>query len=304
MSKEGKELNDAKIKSGTIIRSYSDWFDVLTPDGVFACQLRGRFRKTGRALTGDRVRISTHDDGTGVIEEIEERSNQLLRPRIANVDQGVMVMSLAQPDLNLPLLDRALVLMEHEGLEVLICFNKVDLVPEEEACEATELYARAGYPVLISSTKMGVGIETLREKLTGMISVLAGPSGGGKSSLLNAVRPGLRLNVAPVSKATGRGRHTTRQVELLEVSEGALVADTPGFSRLELGFLSKWDISEYFREMAQLRQECRFPDCLHRREPDCRVKQAVKQGEVAESRYKNYLMLVEECEEMERRKYS
>ena len=274
-------------------------------DGVFACQLRGKFRKQGgRALTGDWVSISTHEDGTGVIEAIEKRTNRLQRPPVANVDQAVIVVSLAQPDLNLPLLDRSLVLVEHEDLEILICLNKIDLVSEDITNSTLDLYTKAGYRALGTSSELGTGIDELKQQLTGVTSVLAGQSGVGKSSLLNAIRPGLRLSVAPVSKGTGQGRHTTRKVELLQISDDALIADTPGFSRLDLEYLSKWEVSDYFREMEQLRHECRFPDCLHRHEPDCAVKAALSEGLIAESRYNNYLLLVNECEERERRKYS
>ncbi len=302
--REVKKLQGVKMTEGRIIRSYSDWFDVLTPHGVFACQLRGRFRRIGRPLTGDWVSITAHDHETGVIEQIHERKNQLHRPPVANVDQAVLVMSLVQPDLNVMLLDRSLVLVEHEGLDSLICFSKTDLVPEDVVRNVVALYSQAGYRTLPVSTRTEAGIDTLHEHLMGKTSVFAGPSGAGKSSLLNAIHPGLRLAVATVSKSTGRGRHTTRKVELLKVSEDALVADTPGFSRLDMTFLTKWDVSQYFRELAERKDQCRFLDCLHRQEPGCAVKQAVEDGIIARSRYENYLILVTECEDIERRKYT
>lgn len=248
-----------------------------------------------------------YEDGPGpggVITGILPRRNQLVRPPVANVDQAVVVVTIKNPDLQLPLLDRLLLLVAHQDLDPLVCLNKLDLCRPSEVQDFLALYGGAGYRTLAISANGGIGLAELAAELAGRVSVMAGQSGVGKSSILNALRPGLELRVGRVSQGSGRGRHTTRRVELLDVGNAALVADTPGFSRLDLDFLDKFELASYFPDMAGLQPDCRFPDCLHRHEPDCAVKAEVEAGRLAPSRYLNYLAFLEEIEEFERRKYS
>jgi ribosome biogenesis GTPase len=292
------------VRKGRIVRAFSNVFEVKSGDEVISCALRGRFRREGRpALAGDLVEFRMLDDGTGVIEDLAPRVTELVRPPIANVDQAVVVVTLEQPPLNRPLLDRLLVLAAHARLQPLVCVNKTDLYAPGAADELVSIYSRAGYSTVAVSALTGAGLAALRRLLAGRVSVFAGQSGVGKSKLLNALRPGLSLRVGEVSTGIGRGRHTTRRVELLDIGDSALVADTPGFSRLDLDFVTTGELASLFFEFERLAPNCRFSDCLHRHEPDCAVRAGLQRGEVAASRYENYLTFLEEIGERERRKY-
>jgi len=292
-------------RTGRVIRSFSDVYEVLNGGGITSCKLRGRFRKDHlTVLTGDWVRFVASPGGGGVIFDLLPRRNQLIRPPVANVDQVVVVATLVRPGLDRVLLDRMLVLVSHEGLDAVICLNKLDLGPTEGVSEFLELYTGAGYRTLAVSARTGAHLSELSSELAGRISVMAGPSGVGKSSILNGLQPGLQLRVDRVSQSSGRGRHTTRRVELLEVGNGAWVVDTPGFNRLDLDFVPKLELAAHFPDLARFGSGCRFRDCLHRQEPDCAVRSALDQGGIAQSRYLNYLTFLEEIEGFERRRYS
>lgn len=287
---------------GIIIKGYSGFYYVQTDSEVWECTLRGKYRiKNQDFLVGDRVIIRPVNDGKAVIEKVLTRTNQLVRPPVANVEQVIIVMSLGNPPPDLMLLDRLLVMGEFHGLELVIAFNKADLVSQDFMEQHCSIYKNIGYTVILSSAKTLMGINELRECLKDKISVLAGPSGVGKSSLLNAVQPGLSLKTGEVSHKSRRGRHTTRHVELLGLAGGGFVADTPGFSRLDLPEMLREDLAYYFPEIAELQVNCRFASCLHHTEPDCAVRSAVDAGSVDTGRYNNYLYLLEEVISNERR---
>lgn len=267
----------------------------------YRCRARGRFRKDGTCLyVGDRVRIAPLAGTEGVLEEVEPRETFLVRPPVANVDQVVVVCSPQKPPLSLQLLDRLLVLAENRHLRAVICMNKEDLPHDEEEETLRRLYGDAGYTILFTSAKFGQGIEELINELRGRVSVMAGPSGVGKSSILNKVQPGLQLRTGEISEKLQRGRHTTRHVELLRLDCGGFVADTPGFSQLDLSDVSSDSLPGCFPEFQRIACRCRFHTCKHRDEPDCAVKAAVTAGELAQSRYENYLIFLSEVTAQER----
>lgn len=289
---------------GLVVKTYSNIHQVLAGGRVVACKPRGRLRKEGlRVLAGDRVRLTVLDDHTGVIEEVLPRRAALVRPPVANVDLAVVVFTLREPDLNRAMLDRMMVLVEAAGLDALLCLNKRDLLAAGEADGVISCYRRAGYPVVLTAAKEGRGVEALLPFLQNRISVLAGQSGVGKSTLLNALRPGLGLRTGDLSARASRGRHTTRHVELLPVAGNGLVADTPGFSFLSLEGLARQDLAFFFPEMRPFSPRCRFSTCMHRQEPDCAVKEAVEAGQIDGVRYEHYLQFLSELEEIEARQY-
>ncbi len=292
---------------GLIIRAQSGFFTVQTDEGQqVVCQLRGRLKRGPRtgdiAAVGDRVRITVLPDGSGVIEEIEERERAIVRldPRpqglyrqilLANPDQAVFVFACAHPSPRLRMLDRFLVIAEKQEIPVLIIANKVDLVTPEEARALFGRYEEIGYPVLYTSAEKRIGIDELRERLTGKLNALAGPSGAGKSSLLNAMQPGLGLAVREVSHRTKKGRHTTVVRQLFPLDGGGYVADTPGWKSLALWDTEPEEIDGYFPEIAPLVAECAFSDCTHTHEPGCAVRAAVEAGKIHPERYESYLRL-------------
>lgn len=290
------------VLQGIIIRAVGGFYDVRTDDGnEYRCRARGRLKKDGVTLyVGDRAQISPLSANEGVLESVEPRASLLARPPVANVDQVMIVCAPQDPPLSLQLLDRLLVLAENRRLRAVICMNKEDLPHDEEEEFLRSLYGGAGYLLLMTSAKYKQGIEDVKQELCGRISVLAGPSGVGKSSLLNSIQPGLQLRVGEISERLKRGRHTTRHVELLMLDCGGLVADTPGFSQLDLSDVSSEDLPYCFPEFQAFAERCRFNGCLHREEPDCGVKAAVAAGEIGISRYENYLVFLDEVTAQER----
>ncbi len=289
---------------GRVLRGVGGLYDVQTGGGrIIRCRPRGKIKQSVTILAGDRVRYLPLGENEGIIEEVLPRSTVIYRPAVANVDQLIVVSACARPDPQLLLMDKLLVLAESRGLTPVVCLNKIDLVPDSVPEELAAIYEKAGYTVLKCSAKLGVGIEELRRCLQGKTSSFAGPSGAGKSSLLNAVQPGLRLITGEVSRKTGRGRQTTRQVALLPLECGGYVADTPGFSQLRLDDLDQLKLDSYFPELRKYKTYCRFTSCLHRSEPDCGVKEALKDGQIAESRYQNYVLLLDELEDLARTRY-
>jgi ribosome biogenesis GTPase len=295
-----------KSLTGLIVRAQSGFYTVETREGPFVCQLRGRLKKGPRegdlAAIGDRVRITRLEDGTGMVEEIEERGRAIVRldPRpqgvyrqilLANADQAVFVFACARPHPKLRMLDRFLVIAEKQRIPAVILANKVDLVGEGQAEQTFGPYPGLGYPVLYTSAKTGLGVEALRALLKGKISALAGPSGAGKSSLLNAMQPGLGLEVNEVSAGAKKGVHTTVVRQLFPLAEGGYVADTPGWKSLALWDTAPEEIDGYFPELRERVAHCQFSDCTHIHEPGCAVLAAVAQGEVHPDRYRSYLRL-------------
>ncbi|MEW5763140.1 MAG: ribosome small subunit-dependent GTPase A [Bacillota bacterium] len=284
-----------------IVKILGGYFYVHDGARVRPCVVRGRVKARERLLVGDRVLLSALPDGKGVVEEVRPRVNSLGRPPVANVDQAVLVFSFAQPPPDLFLLDRLLVLAAYAGVTPLVVASKADLAANAAAHTWPAIYRRAGYEVLVTSTVTGAGLEALAAALAGRISVLAGPSGSGKSSLLNALAPQLLRKTGDISRRLGRGRHTTREVTLLPLSGSGWVADTPGFSVLELPPLEERELAGYFPEIAALSERCRFTGCLHYREQGCAVKQGVAGGLVAPSRYEHYKSFLKEILARERK---
>jgi ribosome biogenesis GTPase / thiamine phosphate phosphatase len=291
---------------GLITSSQSGFYTVATDEGDRVCQLRGRLKKGRKegdiVAVGDRVRISTLPDDKGMIEEVEPRQRMISRmaptPRgeyqqiiIANPDQAVFVFACADPDPHLGMLDRFLVIAEKQMTPALIVANKVDLVRMENAKDIFGHYEPIGYPVIYTSVVSNQGIDDLRDHLKNNISLFAGPSGVGKSSLLNAVQPGLGLEVRDVSRATGKGRHTTVVRKLFPVESGGYVADTPGLKALALWDIEPEELDGYFPEMRSLVDQCQFNDCTHIHEPGCAVLSAVNEAKIHKERYNSYMRM-------------
>jgi ribosome biogenesis GTPase len=296
--------------AGTILRAISGFYTVRTDDGRdVECRLRGRVKKerqaTDLAVIGDRVRVRVLPDGTGVIEEVEERHSRFSRrqpgPRgtwkedmlVANLDQVLVVFACADPPPHVRMLDRFLVVAEHNEIPAVVVANKVDLVGLDRARQTFGLYERIGYPVHYVSAREGIGVEDLADRLSGRTSVVTGPSGVGKSTLLNAVQPGLRLATGEVSEALHKGRHTTTSAELhpLTAPGGGFVADTPGLRELGLWQIPDEELPWCFPELVPHLGGCAFNDCSHLHEPRCAVRAAVDAGEIPAERYDSYRRL-------------
>ena len=276
-----------------IIKALSGFYYVQTEDGVVECRARGRFRRQEQSpLVGDFVRITRQGD-KGVLEALLPRKNAFIRPAVANIDQLVVLASCAIPVTEPFLIDRVLAIAQLQNVPALVVVNKDDLAPAQPLAE---IYRRAGVPVLVTSAETGEGIEALREALAGKLSCLTGNSGVGKSSLLNRACPQLQLPVGEVSEKLGRGRHTTRHIELYSLGSNTFVADTPGFSafdteRMEL--VHKEQLQYAFPEFAPYLGHCQFPDCAHRKEPGCAVRKALAEGKIGQTRYSSYERLYE-----------
>ena len=291
--------------NGKIIKGIGGFYYVDTEKGLYECRARGIFRKNKiTPLVGDRVSISVVDEENkkGVVEEIEERDTELVRPPIANVDKALIVFAIKNPSPNLSLLDRFIVLAEKENLEIVIVFTKVDLDADGELLEELKsIYEVSGYKVIPVSNKLKLNIDKIKEELKENTVVFAGPSGVGKSSLLNEVDKNFELKTGEVSDKIKRGKHTTRHAELLKLECGGMVADTPGFSSLTLDDIDESELKEYFIEFDKY-DECRFGSrCIHENEPSCAVKEAVENGDISKKRYESYIQLLNEIRSGKRR---
>lgn len=285
--------------TGRIVKALSGFYYVDTGEGQpIPCRGRGKLRHQKiTPLVGDRVEISSLGDGTGMVDAILPRKNQFRRPMVANIDQMVIIASGAVPVTDPFLIDRMAALAEWKGCEVLLCFNKCDL---ERAEELTALYRTAGFPVFQVSAENGEGIDELAATITGKVSAFTGNSGVGKSSILNALQPGFGLQVGEISEKLGRGRHTTRHVELFPVA-GGLVADTPGFSSFDAEqaeAIPREELASAFREFQPYINLCRFQGCAHVKEKGCAVRTAVAEGKVSRSRHNSYIRLYEQAKEI------
>ena len=285
-------------KTGRIIRSLSGFYDVQTPDEVVTCRGRGVLRKGGQSpLTGDMVQI-TVEQGKGMVEKILPRKNRFVRPAVANVDALVVFAANANPVTEPFLIDRVAAIAQDQGVPVYLCVNKCDLDP---AVDLLRIYRNAGFPVIRASAETGEGVEQLRQLLRGKLTAFTGNTGVGKSSMLNALCPELDLATGQVSQKLGRGRHTTRHVELFCLEEDTFVADTPGFSSFDteqMDVLLKENLQYTFPDFAACLGKCRFQDCSHRAEPECAVRAAVEAGEIEQTRYESYLRLYEKAQQV------
>lgn len=291
--------------NGKIIKGIGGFYYVDTEKGLYECRARGIFRKNKiTPLVGDRVSISVVDEENkkGVVEEIEKRDTELVRPPIANVDKALIVFAIKNPAPNLSLLDRFIVLAEKENLEIVIVFTKVDLDADGELLEELKsIYEVSGYKVIPVSNKLKLNIDKIKEELKENTVVFAGPSGVGKSSLLNEVDKNFELKTGEVSDKIKRGKHTTRHAELLKLECGGMVADTPGFSSLTLDDIDESELKEYFIEFDKY-DDCRFGSrCIHENEPRCAVKEAAENGEISKKRYESYIQLLNEIRSGKRR---
>ena len=284
--------------TGRIVRSLSGFYDVQTTEGIVTCRGRGSLRRSGDSpLTGDMVQISV-EKGKGMVEKILPRKNRFVRPAVANVDALVVFAANVNPVTEPFLVDRVAAIAGDQEVPVYICINKCDLDP---AVDLARIYRNAGFPVICASAETGEGVEALRALINGKLTAFTGNTGVGKSSMLNALCPELSLATGEVSEKLGRGRHTTRHVELFCLGNDTFVADTPGFSSFDtdqMDVLLKENLQYTFPDFAPYLGQCRYHDCSHRKEPDCAVRQAVEANKLEKTRYESYLRLYEKAEQV------
>ncbi|MFB0919572.1 MAG: ribosome small subunit-dependent GTPase A [Oscillospiraceae bacterium] len=282
------------MPTGTIVKALSGFYYVKTDCGIVECRARGRFRLDGTTpLVGDRVEIVLDSNGKGTVDIIHERKNSFVRPAVANIDCMVIFASAVNPITDPFLIDRVTALAEYAGCEVVVCINKTDM---DAGDKLFEIYSKTGYTVLRTSAATGEGITELKAAIKGKLCAFTGNSGVGKSSLLNALSPELDIKVGEVSEKLGRGRHTTRHVEIFSLGDEAYIADTPGFGSFDIEkmeHIPKENLQYSFREFAPYIGKCRFDDCAHIKEPGCAVLEAVKKGAVSASRHESYERLYE-----------
>ena len=288
---------------GKIIKGIAGFYYVQTTEGLYECKAKGIFRKEKiKPLVGDDVEISVTDEDkkTGNVDQILPRKNTLIRPAVANIDQVLVIFAAASPKPNLNLLDRFLVSMEKQGVPAVLCFNKQDMVEEEEQHRLRHIYENSGCRVLFTCAEKNQGIRQVRELLNGKTTAVAGPSGVGKSTMVNLLAPEAQMETGEISKKIDRGKHTTRHSEILLVGERTYICDTPGFTSLAVWDMEKEELKDYFREFGEYEGQCRFQGCTHTHEPGCRVKEALDEGKISRQRYDNYLEMYTELKEKRR----
>ena len=289
---------------GKIVKGIAGFYYVHVVEfGIYECKAKGIFRKEKqKPLVGDDVEIDiiSEEEKTGNIVEILPRKNELIRPAVANVDQALVVFAITKPKPHFNLLDRFLVMMESKELPVILCFNKQDIAEESEIEELRSIYEGCGYPVIFTSAREEENIDQVLEALKGKTTAVAGPSGVGKSSLINRLQSGIRMETGAISSKIDRGKHTTRHSELIAINEESYIMDTPGFSSLYTNDFEKEELKYYFPEFAPYEGTCRYNGCDHVHEPGCAVKEALEQGKIHEVRYQNYLEMYKELKEKRR----
>ncbi len=289
---------------GKIIKGIAGFYYIYAEDGqVYECKAKGIFRKDNqKPLVGDNVEISILDENEkeGSVTAILPRKNSLIRPAVANVDQAFVIFAMENPKPNYMLLDRFLIMMEQQGIPAVVCFNKKDLGTEEELDFLYRTYTQCGYRVILSSALKGEGISEIHEILRGKTTVVAGPSGVGKSSLTNSLQGEIQMETGEISKKLKRGKHTTRHSQVIPVGEDTFLVDTPGFSSLYLTDMEEQELKNYFPEFREYEEECRFQGCRHIHEPGCAVKEALEAEKISRLRYEDYLALHQELKEKRR----
>ena len=290
---------------GKIVKGISGFYYVYVEGtGIYECKAKGAFRKQKmKPLVGDNAEIVSIDEEgrIGNVVEILERKNELIRPAVANVDMALVIFATKKPQPNFNLLDRFLCMMEYQKVPVTICFNKADIVSEQEKQELRAIYEPAGYNIIFTSAKENQGIEELRALLEGKTTTVAGPSGVGKSSLVNCLQDNIQMETGKISSKIDRGKHTTRHSEIIPICDGTYIVDTPGFSSMDVPGFEKEDLWTCYPDFAEYEPYCRFQGCSHINEPDCGVKDALEQGKISRIRYDNYILLYEELKNI--RKY-
>lgn len=289
----------SRIILGKIIKGIAGFYYVhVASDGIYECKAKGVFRKNNeKPLVGDNVEIAILDKEKklGNVSDILPRKNALIRPAVANVDQALVIFAADKPKPNFNLLDRFLLMMEQKEIPTIICFNKIDLVTEEEKAALQDVYKNTGHTIFFVSAAKKQGIEELKQHLSEKTTTVAGPSGVGKSSIINLLQSEVKMETGSISEKIKRGKHTTRHSELIALNDNSYILDTPGFSSLALFDLEKEDIKWYYPEFENAEGECRFLGCNHINEPDCAVKREVETGKISMVRYENYKLLFEEC---------
>lgn len=289
---------------GKIIKGIAGFYYVnVVESGVYECKAKGVFRKEKiKPLVGDNVRIEILDEEnkTGNIVEIFPRKNELIRPAVANIDQALVVFAVTKPTPHFNLLDRFLVMMERKEIPVVLCFNKKDIATSPEIAELEAIYEKCGYPIVFTSALEQENIEEIRRLLLKKTTAIAGPSGVGKSSLINLLQNQVQMETGTISRKIERGKHTTRHSELIAVDADSYIMDTPGFSSLYVNDFEKEELKYYFRGFASYEGQCRFQGCDHVHEPGCAVKEALEEGKIHPIRYKNYLEMYTELKEKKR----
>ena len=289
---------------GKIIKGIAGFYYVHTETGqVYECKAKGIFRKNKiKPLVGDNVVIDIIDEkeAKGNVIEILERKNELIRPAVSNIDQALVIFAAAKPEPNFNLLDRFLIMMERQGVDTIICFNKKDIITQDEVKKLKDNYVNSGYKIVFTSTKQPDGVKEIEDLIKGKTTAVAGPSGVGKSSIINILQPKADMETGAISTKIERGRHTTRHSELIYIEDSTYIMDTPGFSSLFINDFEKEELKDYFPEFAEYQEGCKFQGCVHINEPKCMVKDALLEGKISQVRYNNYIEMFNELKDKRR----